>query len=292
MNSPYITLVGAVFKIGQEELAAITLTEEQAQKLAALFEAEIATLTEREADITRRRFGIGYETHTFKELGEASGLSLERTRQIQMKALRKLIHPQRSQGIRLLLIEAGVFESSEEVTAQQHYLLLKEKAANNTTLSDAELATISIERLGISIRSANCLKNEGINTLLDLKAKTEVDLRKMLNFGRKSFLEVRDAVAPFGVHLENGYAGAKLVQSLKERVGLGEVLGDSQLAKVTLEDLKLSLQCSSFLKDESVSTLLDLKNKRMTELLRTPNFGRKMLHEIEDVLAQFGLKLS
>jgi len=57
----------------------------------------LATLTPREEKVLRRRFGIGEETeHTLQEVGEEFGLTRERIRQIQAKALTKLRHSSRS----------------------------------------------------------------------------------------------------------------------------------------------------------------------------------------------------
>ena len=54
----------------------------------------LATLTPREADIVRRRFGIGgRDSETLETIGQDYHLSRDRIRQIEMKALRKLKHP-------------------------------------------------------------------------------------------------------------------------------------------------------------------------------------------------------
>jgi RNA polymerase primary sigma factor len=51
----------------------------------------LATLTPREEEVLRRRFGIGEETgHTLQEVGDEFGVTRERIRQIQAKALSKL----------------------------------------------------------------------------------------------------------------------------------------------------------------------------------------------------------
>jgi RNA polymerase primary sigma factor len=56
----------------------------------------LATLTPREEKVLRRRFGIGEETgHTLQEVGDEFGVTRERIRQIQAKALTKLQHPSR-----------------------------------------------------------------------------------------------------------------------------------------------------------------------------------------------------
>jgi RNA polymerase primary sigma factor len=60
----------------------------------------LATLTPREETILRKRFGIGEEKpHTLEELGQQFGLTRERIRQIEARALRKLRHPSRSRRI-------------------------------------------------------------------------------------------------------------------------------------------------------------------------------------------------
>ena len=59
------------------------------------------TLTEREADVLRMRFGM-YDgrTHTLEEVGQIFGVTRERIRQIENKAIRKLRHPSRARKIK------------------------------------------------------------------------------------------------------------------------------------------------------------------------------------------------
>jgi len=60
-------------------------------------ESVLRTLTPREAEVLRRRFGIGDGTeHTLEEVGKAFNVTRERIRQIESKALRKLRHPIRA----------------------------------------------------------------------------------------------------------------------------------------------------------------------------------------------------
>ncbi|MCK4847135.1 MAG: RNA polymerase sigma factor RpoD [Deltaproteobacteria bacterium] len=61
----------------------------------------LSTLTDREEQVLRMRFGIGVETnYTLEEVGEAFNVTRERIRQIEAKALRKLRHPTRSKVLR------------------------------------------------------------------------------------------------------------------------------------------------------------------------------------------------
>ena len=69
--------------------------------LAEALKEILATLTEREADVLRMRFGM-YDgrTHTLEEVGQIFGVTRERIRQIENKAIRKLRHPSRAKKIK------------------------------------------------------------------------------------------------------------------------------------------------------------------------------------------------
>ena len=64
----------------------------------------LASLTAREERVLRMRFGIGMNTdHTLEEVGQQFSVTRERIRQIEAKALRKLMHPSRSRKLRSFL---------------------------------------------------------------------------------------------------------------------------------------------------------------------------------------------
>lgn len=60
---------------------------------------------------------------------------------------------------------------------------------------------MTIEELDLSVRSYNCLKRAGINTVEDLIAKTEEDMMKVRNLGRKSLEEVIQKLEALGLSL-------------------------------------------------------------------------------------------
>ena len=64
-----------------------------------------------------------------------------------------------------------------------------------------KLLDMSIEELDLSVRSYNCLKRAGINTVNDLANKTEEDMMKVRNLGRKSLEEVLNKMADLGLAL-------------------------------------------------------------------------------------------
>ena len=59
----------------------------------------------------------------------------------------------------------------------------------------------SVEELELSVRSYNCLKNANIRTIRELVQKTEGEMLKTKNFGRKSLNEIKDILATMGLSL-------------------------------------------------------------------------------------------
>jgi len=59
----------------------------------------------------------------------------------------------------------------------------------------------SVEELELSVRSANCLKNAEISLIGDLVQKSEAEMLKTQNFGRKSLNEIKDILADMGLTL-------------------------------------------------------------------------------------------
>jgi len=58
-----------------------------------------------------------------------------------------------------------------------------------------------VEELELSVRSANCLKNDNIIYIGDLIQKTEAEMLRTPNFGRKSLNEIKEVLAQMGLHL-------------------------------------------------------------------------------------------
>jgi DNA-directed RNA polymerase subunit alpha len=59
----------------------------------------------------------------------------------------------------------------------------------------------SVEELELSVRSANCLKNANIHKLFQLVRKTEAEMLKTKNFGRKSLNEIKEVLSEMGLSL-------------------------------------------------------------------------------------------
>ena len=76
--------------------------------------------------------------------------------------------------------------------------------AEKGTTEREKVLDMTIEDLDLSVRSFNCLKRAGINTVEDLTNKTEEDMMKVRNLGRKSLEEVIAKLASFGFSLRKG----------------------------------------------------------------------------------------
>ncbi len=60
---------------------------------------------------------------------------------------------------------------------------------------------LKVDELELSVRSANCLKNDNIIYIGDLVQKTEAEMLRTPNFGRKSLNEIKEVLAQMGLHL-------------------------------------------------------------------------------------------
>ena len=58
-----------------------------------------------------------------------------------------------------------------------------------------------VDELELSVRSANCLKNDNIVYIGDLIQKSEAEMLRTPNFGRKSLNEIKEVLAAMGLHL-------------------------------------------------------------------------------------------
>src|SRR5450759_1983309 len=64
-----------------------------------------------------------------------------------------------------------------------------------------EILNRSVEELELSVRSYNCLKNANIQSIGELVQKTEAEMLKTKNFGRKSLNEIKEILSSMGLSL-------------------------------------------------------------------------------------------
>lgn len=65
-----------------------------------------------------------------------------------------------------------------------------------------KMMEMSIEELELSVRSSNCLRRANINTVEELTQKTEEDMMKVRNLGKKSLSEIKFKLAEIGLSLK------------------------------------------------------------------------------------------
>ncbi|GEL88959.1 DNA-directed RNA polymerase subunit alpha [Pediococcus parvulus] len=82
--------------------------------------------------------------------------------------------------------------------AQDAEIMVEKEETNKEKMLE-----MSIEELDLSVRSYNCLKRAGINTVQELTDKTEAQMMKVRNLGRKSLEEVKVKLTDLGLSLRN-----------------------------------------------------------------------------------------
>ena len=92
-----------------------------------------------------------------------------------------------------------------------------ENAEINKTLNTA------VEELELSVRSSNCLKNANIHTIGELTRKTEDDIAKTRNFGKKSLEEIKAKLQEWGLSLGmTDYSHLKIPQAVQDQAEQAE----------------------------------------------------------------------
>ena len=101
-----------------------------------------------------------------------------------------------SYGAKLLNEHLALFIDLSDNAKNTEILVEKEEGKKEKVLE------MSIEELDLSVRSYNCLKRAGINTVEDLACKTEEEMMKVRNLGKKSLEEVLNKIAELGLSLK------------------------------------------------------------------------------------------
>jgi len=95
--------------------------------------------------------------------------------------------------LELFLLEEGEAEENLPVEDQDAFHVVSEDPVFNKNLLK------SVEDLELSVRSYNCLKNANIKTIADLVQKTEQEMLRTKNFGRKSLNEIKEILYGMGL---------------------------------------------------------------------------------------------
>lgn len=96
---------------------------------------------------------------------------------------------------KILKEQLQIFISFDETDEPVH------EVEDNETQKINENLYRSVEELELSVRSANCLKNAQINLIGELVQRSEAEMLKTQNFGRKSLNEIKDILSEMGLSL-------------------------------------------------------------------------------------------
>jgi DNA-directed RNA polymerase subunit alpha len=93
--------------------------------------------------------------------------------------------------------QMSIFINFDEADEPDHARKIKDDSSTQFN----ENLYRSVEELELSVRSANCLKNAEINKIYQLVQKTENEMLKTQNFGRKSLNEIKEVLSEMGLSL-------------------------------------------------------------------------------------------
>ena len=100
---------------------------------------------------------------------------------------------------KFLIEHFSVVSGLNEIIVEQDYMYEREEKVTNKKLEK------KIEELDLSVRSYNCLKRAGIHTVGELTLKTEEEMMRVRNLGRKSLKEVVQKLREIGLDLRRSY---------------------------------------------------------------------------------------
>ena len=100
-----------------------------------------------------------------------------------------------SLAAKILIEHLNLFTSLTETVEDVEIMVEKEEDEGN------KLLEMPVEELDLTVRSFNCLKRAGIDNVGELVQKTENDMMKVRNLGKKSLAEIKDKLTNIGLSL-------------------------------------------------------------------------------------------
>lgn len=244
--------------------------------------AALATLTDQEETMIVLRYK---HYATFEEIGRYYGFTKERPRQIIKCALRKLRHPSRR-----TLFENGLeayindLVNSQAETKSKTLLFDEYMRGYNAGVADAErvsetceafpkyhIPPLSFDDLDLSVRSFNCLKRAGVNTIEDILAfDNPDDIMRIRNLGKRCTVEIANKLSLHGICNEawgsfiahsdkrsiEEYKNDILVIDAGEELSLGEStseLDNFSLDSAELDDDDFEFDIDAFFENLNIS---------------------------------------
>ena len=161
-------------------------------------------------------------------------------------------------------------------------------------LENDEKLSIVLKDLDFSVRTMNCLSNQGLKTIGELVVYSEHDLRSFPKMGRKSVEEIKNILQHFSLHL-----GMKLNQFNSEDHKKVEDQQNKEWSEVSrtvllelikdFNEIPLSLRAKNALWNLGCNYVGDIISINKTELFRIKALGYKSILEIEEYLKSLNL---
>jgi DNA-directed RNA polymerase subunit alpha len=158
--------------------------------------------------------------------------------------------------------------------------------AANSTLADAPIGLIAVDAIYSPVKKVSYkVENTRVGQITDYDKLTMI-------------VETNGVVAPVDAV---AYAARILQDQLKPFINFDEPESEAEAVQEELpfnknllrkvDELELSVRSANCLKNDNIVYIGDLVQKTEAEMLRTPNFGRKSLNEIKEVLTKMGIHL-
>lgn len=168
-------------------------------------------------------FQVGGEKESISQIANSFGVSGTRIRQIRDKALKKLRHQSRLKRIEKLFvprvelrtqIQSLVCENDqlqrqvdqlhiELAQIQKKYNELANSLSQDSLIEvNNSLTSMTIDNLDLSVRTFNCLKHAGIDTVDQLLSRSKSKIMIIRNLGSRSFKELQDKLDQLGLSFE------------------------------------------------------------------------------------------
>ncbi len=154
-----------------------------------------------------------------------------------------------------------------------------------------DLLSIPITDFELSVRARNCLKKMNIRTLGDLLHVTELDLLSYKNFGETSLSEIKTVLASKNLRLGQLREEGEAVLAEPTEQPAPATVGNEGVLATPLSQIEFSVRARKALERLGVKTLGELATKTEPELLACRNFGQTSLNEVQQRLAEYGMRL-
>lgn len=192
-------------------------TDEMSTILEAIM---VERLDDRRRETVRLYYGFGRCRHPLNEIAERLGVTTSRAGQYGQEALLRIRKDRRFGELRRWMAPFGYLrEELVRVDEEMRRLQVELGLANERVFTlEARLQGVSlppmsestewnenlfkrVDELEMSVRAANCLQAAQIEFIYQLVSKTEAELLKTKNFGRKSLNEIKELLAELGLQL-------------------------------------------------------------------------------------------